>query len=256
MKPGNTRYLISGLIIALGFLLQSCVSTGLSDKKAGEAAQYNAQLGGEYLQKNELQQARDKLEKALEQDKNNALAHVTYAQLQHRVENTAKARVHFKKAIDLEPDQADHRNNYGVFLCQVKEYDAAEKQFAVAANNKFYKTPEYALDNAGLCMLDAGRLDKAEEYLRKALQINPTFANTYLHMAELLYQRERLTVADAYFQRYMSYGRDTPESLLLAVQINRDTGNTAEAESYASKLLNDFPNSREAGEYLSRPLQQ
>lgn len=256
MKLGNTKQLITGLALVLGVLLQSCVSSGLSDKKAGEAAQYNAQLGAEYLQKNELEQARDKLEKALEQDKNNALAHVTYGQLQYRVDNNDKARVHFKKAVELEPDQADHRNNYGVFLCQIKEYDAAEKQFAVAANNKYYKTPEYALDNAGVCMLDANRLDQADTYLRKALQINPTFANTYLHMAELLYKRDRLTVADAYFQRYMSYGNDTPESLLLAIQINRDTGKSAEAEQYASKLLNEFPNSREAGEYLSRPIQQ
>ncbi len=256
MKQGKTIQLISVLIILSGVLLQSCVSPGLSDKKAGEAAQYNAQLGAEYLQKNELEQARDKLEKALEQDKRNALAHVTYGQLQHRVDNTSKARVHFKKAIELEPDQADHRNNYGVFLCQIKEFEAAEKQFAEAASNKFYKTPEFALDNAGVCMLDANKLEKAENYLRKALQINPTFANTYLHMAELLYKRERLTVADAYFQRYMSYGRDTPESLLLGIQISRDTQKTAQAELYASKLLNNFPTSREAGEYLSRPLQQ
>lgn len=256
MKLGNKRQLISGLTVVLGLFVQACVSPGLSDKKSGEAAQYNAQLGAEYLQKNELEQARDKLEKALVQDKNNALAHVTYGQLQYRVDNTAKAHEHFKRAVELEPDQADHRNNYGVFLCQIKEYEAAEKQFSAAANNRYYKTPEYALDNAGVCMLDAERLDQADDYLRKALQINPTFANTYLHMAELLYKRERLTVADAYFQRYMSYGRETPESLLLAIQIHRDTGKAVEAEQYASKLLNDFPNSREAGEYLSRPLQQ
>jgi len=263
MKQGKTSLYKGALVVVLGFLMQSCVSPGLSDKKAGEAAQYNAQLGAEYLQKNELEQARDKLEKALEQDQRNALAHVTYGQLQYRVENNRKARVHFKRAIELEPDQADHRNNYGVFLCQIKEYEAAEEQFAVAADNKFYKTPEFALDNAGVCMLDAERLDKAEGYLRKALQINPTFAKTYLHMAELLYKHERLTVADAYFQRYLSYGNDTPESLLLGIQINRDIGintsdaqKSAQAEVYASKLLNDFPTSREAGEYLSRPLQQ
>jgi len=255
MMQSNNKPLLSGLFLALGIVLQSCASGGLTDKKAGEAAQYNAQLGAQYLQQNELEQARDKLEKALAQDQRNALAHVTYGQLQHRVENPSKARVHFKRAIELEPDQANHRNNYGVFLCQIEEYEAAEEQFSKAANNKFYKTPEYALDSAGVCMLDAERLDKADGYLRKALQINPTFANTYLHMAELLYRRDRLTVADAYFQRYQSYGRDTAESLLLGIQINRDTGKAAEAESYASKLLNDFPTSREAGEYLSRPLQ-
>lgn len=256
MKQGKNRQLMTGLIVLLAMALQSCVSTGLSDKKAGQAAQYNAQLGAEYLQKNELEQARDKLEKALSQDKNNALAHVTSGQLQHRVENTSQARVHFKKAIELEPDQADHRNSYGIFLCQSEEFEAAEKQFAIAANNKFYKTPEFALDNAGVCMLDADRLGKAEDYLRKAIQTNPEFSNSYLHMAELLYKRERLTVAGAYYDLYLSKGRETAESLLLGIQINRDSNKPAAAESYASKLLNEFPTSREAGEYLSRPLQQ
>lgn len=256
MRQGKNRQLITGLTLGLGLVLQSCVSVGFSGKNDEEAAQINAQLGAEYLQKNELQQARDKLDKALSQDKNNALAHVTSGQLYHRVENTAKARSHFKKAIALEPDKADHRNSYGIFLCQIKEFEAAENQFKVAADDKFYETPEFALDNAGVCMLDANRLDKAEDYLRKAIQTNPDFSNSYLHMAELLYKRERLTVAGAYYDLYLSKGRDTAESLLLGIQINRDTGKPVEAELYASKLLNDFPTSREAGEYLSRPLQQ
>lgn len=255
MRQGSTRFLVLGLMAFCGLVLQSCVSVGLTDKKAAEAAQYNAQLGSEYLKEDELEQARDKLEKALEQDKRNALAHAAYGQLQARVDDSEKAKVHFKRAIALEPDNPAYRNIYGVFLCQVKEFDAAEKQFNAAANNKFYKTPEFALDNAGVCMLDANRLDDADRYLRKALQINPTFANTYLHMAELLYKRERLTVADAYFQRYNSYGRETAESLLLGIQLMRDSGRQAEAQAYASKLLNDFPTSREAGEFLSRPQQ-
>jgi len=256
MKQGNTRLSSLALVLVLGLLLQSCASNnGLTEKNSRDAAQYNAQLGASLLQNGDLEQARDKLEKALAQNNRNALAHLVYGQLQYVVDEPDKARTHFKKAIELEPDEASHRNSYGIFLCQVKDYSAAEEQFAVAANNRFYRTPEFAWDNAGVCMLDANRLDKAESYLRKALQINPTFANTYLHMAELLYKRERLTVADAYFQRFNSYGSDTPESLLLGIQINRDTGKTVQAEQYATRLLNDFPASREAGEYLSRPLQ-
>jgi len=255
MRYGIKRLVHGVLLALLVIVLQACVSAGLSSDKAKKAAQINAELGANYLRRNELEQARDKLEKALAQDNKNALAHVAYGQLQHRVDNPEKARTHFKKAIQLEPEEAEHRNNYGVFLCQIDEIDEAEKQFLVAAGDAYYDTPEFALDNAGVCMLDANRLDKAEQYLRDALRTNPKFANTYLHMAELLYQRNRLTVADAYFQQFMSRGNDTPESLLLGIQIQRDAGNPNVAEQYANKLLNDFPTSREAGEYLSRPLQ-
>lgn len=259
MKQGKIVRRSFGTIILMGILvgmlLQACTTSGPTYKDAEEAAQQNALLGSKLLQDGKLAQARDKLEKALKQDKKNALAHLTYGQLQHVVENPKSARIHFNKAIELEPEQASHRNSYGVFLCQVKDYAAAEKQFGEAATNKFYETPEYSWDNAGVCMLDSNQLDKAEGYLRKALQINPKFANPYLHMAELLYKRDRLTVAEAYYDRFRHYGDDTPSSLLLGIQINRDTGKTAEAEQYATKLLNNFPASSEAGEYLSRPLQ-
>jgi len=255
MKQGITKQYKLGLVMLLGMLLQSCVSTSPVGKNDVDAAQYNAQLGSRLLQQGKLEQARDTLEKALAQDNKNALAHLTYGQLQFVVEEPDTARVHFKRAIALEPKQASHRNAYGAFLCQIKEYDAAVAQFIEAGNDKFYETPEFAWDNAGVCMLDANQLDKADGYLRKALQLNPKFASSYLHMAELLYKRNRLTVADAYFQRFMSYSNDTAESLLLGIQINRDTGKMVAAEQFANKLLNDFPTSREAGEYLSRPLQ-
>lgn len=241
-------------LLALG-LIQACGTTSeLSAKKSQDAAQFNAQLAAQYLQRGELDQAREKLLKALDQDDKNALAHVTYAKLQSRVAQPAKADVHFKRALELEPDEAEHRNSYGIYLCKVEKFDDAKKQFRAAADNPYYRTPEYALDNAGLCMLDANQLSDAETYLREALRVNPQFANAYLHMADLMHRMQRLTVADAYFQRYNVYGAESAESLWLGLKINRDAGQVANAEKFASRLLNQFPASREAGEYLTRPI--
>jgi len=252
-RGGAARVARAALVAVASLILGACVTTGGGPKeRPRDAAQYNAELGAKYLQRGELEQARVKLEKALDQDDENALAHRVYAQLQQRVGDAPSARTHFRTAIRLDPDDAEHRNSYGIFLCQANDYQEAESQFVKAADNPYYRTPEYALDNAGLCMLDAGRDDAAEGYLRRALRANPTFANSYLHMAELMRRKDRLTVADAYFRRYLAYGRETPESLLLGLGIKRDIGDLATAERYADRLLNDFPASREAGEYLSR----
>lgn len=242
-------------VLLAAAVLQACASGGeISAKQKEDAAQFNAQLGAQYLQRGELDQAREKLQKALDQDDENALAHVTYAQLQSKVERLDSADVHFKRALELEPEQAEHRNSYGIYLCGVERFDAARKQFRVAADNPYYRTPEFALDNAGLCMLDAERLPDAEEYLREALRVNPQFANAYLHMADLMHRKQRLTVADAYFQRFKAYGSETAESLWLGLKIKRDSGEIKAAEDYATQLLNQFPASKEAGEYLSRPI--
>lgn len=252
-RPAVWLKTLTGLGAAL--VLSACAGVGMNAEQSRDASTNNALLGANYLQRGELDLARGKLEKALAQDPSNAYAHVTYAQLQFRIDEMAKADTHFKRAIRLEPDDAGHRNSYGIFLCQQGDLEAAEAEFRAAADNPFYETPEFALDNAGLCMLDNGRLDQAETYLRESLRTNPQFANAYLHMADLLRKRQRLTLADAYYQRYQAYGQDTASSLLLGLEIKRDLGDVQSAERYAGRLLNEFPASREAGEYLSRPLQ-
>lgn len=241
------------VIVIFAGMLQACAGNNTrGPKNSADAAQYNAQLGAQYLQRGDLDQAREKLTKALEQDDDNALAHVTYAKLQYRVEQVDSASKHFKRALAIEPDEAEHRNSYGIYLCNVKRYELAKKQFRLAADNPYYRTPEFALDNAGICMLDADRLDEAEDYLREALRANTKFGNAYLHMAELMFRRERLTVAEAYFDRYKVYGQESSESLWLGYKIKRTGGDILAAESYGSQLLDKFPASAEAGEYLTQ----
>jgi len=252
--PGSCTRACTRACLLVALSLGAC-ATGPSDgSKPRDAAQYNAQLGATYLQRGDIDQAKVKLERALQQDETNALANVAYARLQQRVGRMDRARVHFARAIELEPDEAEHRNAYGAFLCGVGDLQQAEAQFRRAATDPFYDTPETALDNAGRCMLDSDRLPDAENYLRDALRVNPRYPAAWLHMAELLHRRERLTVADAYYQRYTVLGPATAESLMLGHRIKRDVGDIASAEAYASRLLSEFPASIEAGDYLSRPL--
>ncbi len=244
------------LLIFCLFLGSACttVSRPLTDEKAREASRFNAELGAKYLQRDDLDQARSKLEKALQQDKKNALAHVTYARLLQRVDNPKSAQKHFKRAIALEPKVAEHRNAYGVFLCQQDDFDSAEKEFMIAAKDPFYETPEYALDNAGLCLLDNNDLKGAEKFLRDALRANPRFPSALFNMAQLTFLQKRLTVAEAYLSRHNEYSPASAKALLLALNIKREMGDSASAKQFADKLLSGFPGSLEAGEYLARPL--
>jgi len=237
--------------------LSGCATSAISNDPGASpenAAQFNAELGASYLQRGELDQARQKLEKALEQDRSNALAHVSFARLQQEINQFDLAQTHYKRALALQPDEASHSNSYGVFLCETGDVDEAVTQFTNAASNPFYQTPEFALDNAGLCLLDAERLGQAETFLRDALRRNPRFPNALLHMADLTYRQQRLDIASAYLGRYERYASSSAASLLLGMNIKRATGDQSAAQGYANRLLNDFPKSREAGEYLMQPL--
>ena len=89
------KLIVSKIILVFGMLLmlQACAgSRELTPEKRQDAAQYNAQLGAQYLQRGDLDQAQEKLLKALEQDDKNALAHITYANLQSRVGQASQRR--------------------------------------------------------------------------------------------------------------------------------------------------------------------
>jgi len=244
--------LLGGLI----FITSACTIVTSPNKRSTDeesAADYNANLGAQYLQRGDIQLANEKLTKALEQDNNNANAHIAMAQLQFAIDQPKVALRHYKRAMSLDPDNADNRNAYGVFLCSTGDVDSAMREFDKAATNPFYETPEFALDNAGVCMLEAGRFDEAEDFLTKAIRRNPQFANAFLHVAELRYNERRLTVADAYLARYHALNDFSPASLLLGFEIQREGGYQTEAKQYADLLLNKFPDSTEAGAYLARP---
>ena len=61
-----------------------------------------------------------------------------------------------------------------MFLCRQNRWSDAEPYFKRAADNPHYTTPEIALANAGVCALNAGDREKAEENFRAALTKNPT----------------------------------------------------------------------------------
>lgn len=245
---------ISVLVFALVFSACTIVTGNIPLPTNDEdAATFNAELGQQHLQRGNLELANEKLTKALEQDNKNTLAHITMARLQFAIERPEVARKHYKTALSLEPDNADNRNAFGIFLCSTGDIDAAEVEFNKAASEPFYNTPEFALDNAGVCMLDAGRLEDAEKYLLEAVRRNPKFANAFLHIAELRLKERRLTIAESYLDLHHKNSPVSSASLWTGLQIQRDRGDMQAADEFAQKLLNEFPNSQEAGALLAQP---
>ena len=246
----NISFAIVSAVLLI--LLQACASVDVDQESRGKAAQYNAQLGINYMNKQgDLELARIKLEKALEQDSKNALANAGYARLQSIVGDKKRADTHYRRAIDLEPLNGDHRNAYGVFLCEEGRTPEAVSEFDAAIDNRYYKTPEYALDNAGVCLLDAGDTANAEEYLVKAVKSNPQYSPALLNLADLNLRTDKLELANAYFKRYETKGKVTSRSLWLGYRISRASGELDKAQSLSDTLLRKYPNSKQAGELLT-----
>lgn len=211
-----------------------------------EAAQFNLQLAIDYFRQGDLNQAKEKLDRALEQDSRNAMTHSTAGFLYDRLGETSKAEKHYERAVSLEPKNPEIRNNFSVFLCRHNKFERGEKHALEAITDPLYRTPEIALYNAGQCAQGAKDLKRAEMYYRRALGVQPRFGPALYEMALIEFQTQNYLPARAFIERYMSAQRPaTPAALLLAVRVERALGNRSTAADYARTLTNDFPTSDE-----------
>ncbi|HPY41506.1 MAG TPA: type IV pilus biogenesis/stability protein PilW [Thiolinea sp.] len=232
-------------ILLLAAAVSACTNTSSGSSKK-ETAEYYAQLGAGYLQKNRLELAQQNLEKALAINRNSKDGLHYYALLQERLGNMQKADGLFKRAMQLDGKNPELLNNYGSHLCKQGQYKQAVAAFKAAFKDPLYETPEYAYTNAGICLQKAQIPQQAEEYYRKALEHNPNFPLALYQMAELEYARGENAKAQAFLYRYNDRAQSTAETLFLCYKINRALNDSTASEQCATNLMAQFPNSAEA----------
>jgi type IV pilus assembly protein PilF len=210
-----------------------------------DAAEINVQLGLNYLQRGDYAVALDKLEKALKQNPNSPTAHNAIALLYQRLGELDKAEKHFLEAVNRAPDYSEAQNNFGVFLCSDKRYDAAEKRFVLAAENPLYQKAPLAFENAGLCLMRKPDYAAAEAYFRKALQMAPKLGKSLISMADISYDQANYLQARAYVERYKADNRWTPSALYTAIKTENKLDDQDAVSSYILFLRSQFPDSDE-----------
>ena len=242
--PGRAR-LMSGAALAL--LLVACASNSAQKtEKAHEAAVYNVQLGVAYMNQGDLERAKDKLDRALIQDPDNADVHSARAALFARLGNKDKADSEYRAALRLAPNDPRMINNYAVYLCQNGRSDEGVKRFLEAARNPMYPTPEAAYTNAGVCQRAAKRDEDARLNFTRALQLKPNFAEGQFQLANLQFDHGELAAARAGIDGFIGTYNATADLLLLGVRVARAQGDRMAAQRYARKLQLDFPGTDQA----------
>ncbi|WP_293862364.1 type IV pilus biogenesis/stability protein PilW [Steroidobacter sp.] len=233
--------------------LAGCMSN--SDKRLGKpdnerAAEINLEIGTDALRKGNLVLAKEKIDKAVEQNPRNAKAQTTAGMLYERLGESAKAETYFSKGLALDPKNPELQNNYGAFLCQKGKHDRGEKMMIDAASNPLYRTPEVAYLNAANCARNGGDVKRAEENLRKAIQVRPKFSEALYQMADLQYKQTNYLSARGFLERFTAVGRTSAASLWLGVRIERGLGNDAAAKNYAERLKLEYPRAAQTKELI------
>ncbi|MFA5984296.1 MAG: type IV pilus biogenesis/stability protein PilW [Methylococcaceae bacterium] len=237
--------LIVGLIFTGAFALTACSSSGGSKSNA-ELADIYMQLGVRYMSLNKLDLAKENLEKSLQRDDDNPKVHNALAVLAEKLNLPNDAKRHHEKALSLAPDDLSVQNNFGRFLCEQGEIDKGLLLLDQAGTSGLNERPWLALTNAALCELKRGQAQKAEAYLRQALNLDASYAPALQAMQKISYQKGDFWGAKGYLQRYLGLAGHTSETLWVGWQTERALGNDAVAQQYKRLLLELFPLSEEA----------
>lgn len=225
-----------------------------SGKSMADAARINVRLGVEYMKQGQLAIAKDKIDKALQQNPKDPGVQLGAGLLYEQLKQPKKAEQHYRQVLRLDPGNPEGQNALGAFLCRNEQAAKGEAAFLEAAENPVYRTPEVAYTNAAVCARRAGRLEQAEQYLRRALAKPAIYPEALLQMAGISFERSNSLQARAFLQRYLDVRPETPDVLLLGYQVESALDDRAAASDYLDRLRTKFPQSPEARivEELSR----
>jgi type IV pilus assembly protein PilF len=244
------------LISCLSFLVACTTATTTKERSSSsriqepnlaDAAELNTELAVGYLQRKQYKPARDKLEKAIEQNPDYLPAYRTLAYLYAILGQTKKAEAKYEEATDLDPVNSELAASYGAFLCTQGKFEEAQEKLKTAYSDPFYESAYLAEGNAGSCFVEQGEFKKAESLLRRSLRKNPKLPGSLISMAEVGLKTDRNLMARAYIERYFALKSPSADSLWIASQAEKNLGDNKHYMKYAKKIMHDFPDSDEAG---------
>lgn len=236
----------------VAIVLASCVGSGgraTDDKAASEA---NLQLGIAYLRQNNLPVAKEKLEKALQQDPRSTPVHSAMALLHEKLGDDARADAEYRAALNIAPNDPDVQNNYAVFLCRKGRVGEGVKRFEQAAANPLYRTPWVAYTNAGVCLRGAGSDGDATQLFNRALQGRPSYGEAVLQLADMDMSQKRAMQAYQRIDAFVTRNPASPELLMLGWRAAREAGDTVNATRLARRLQTEYPTSEQARTVTAR----
>ena len=206
----------------------------------------HTELASLYYQRSQMGIALDELTQALNADPDYAPAYNMRGLVHMSLREDKDAEADFKKSLSLDDMDSDTHNNYGWFLCQRGRENESIPQFMAAIKNPLYPTPVRAYLNAGLCSRKAGNNKDAEDFLKRALILQPGLTQANFALAELSFAEGDYSAARRYFVNFSKNSDGlTAEQLWLGVRISRKTGDRISEGSYSMQLRNRYPDAHE-----------
>jgi type IV pilus assembly protein PilF len=256
---------LAATLIALA-LLAGCAATGgppaapsgdskdrvtASDESdASKRATVRMELASAYYGRGQMTTALDQVKLAIQADPTSSEAYNLRGLIYANLGDEKLAEESFRRALQLNPRDADVMQNFGYFLCQKKRYPEANALFEQALVIPQYRDRARTLLTQGVCYAFAGQLPESEAALLRAYEADPANPSTAVNLAEVLFRRGDYERARFYIRRVTANpALISPQTLWLNARIENKLGNRRGTQELGDQLVGRYPNSREASSY-------
>lgn len=221
------------------------VSQQVAVGDARQRAKAHTELGMLYLREGRIAVALDEARLAIESDQGYPLGYNLLGLVRMYLKEEKAAEDSFTRALRLAPTDPEINNNFGWFLCQSGREQQSLSHFETASKSQLYATPTKPLTNAGICSLSIKDDKAAEEFLSRALRVDPANSDAQFLLADICYRTGRLAQARNRLAEVHKMSEPTAQTLWLGARIERKLGDRDEEMRHVNQLRRKFQESRE-----------
>ena len=216
------------------------VSQQTATSEARQRAKVHTELGALYMQRGNMGVALEEARTALSADPGYAPAHNVMGLVYMQLREDRSAEKSFEQALALAPGDPEINNSFGWFLCQTGREQSAMPYFLAAIKSPLYATPSMPTTNAGICSLRLKDDKAAEDYFIRALRLDSNNDRALYFLSDISYRQARYAAARQYLADLHKLAEPSPESLWLAVRVERKMGDRESEARFASQLKRKF----------------
>ena len=221
------------------------IVTESDEPEARRRARIRLELAVGYFEQGQTTIALDELKQSIAADPNFAQAYNLRGLVYMRLNDPRLAEDSFRRALVLNPRDADVHHNYGWLLCQQARFAESQKALSQALAMPQYGGRAKSWMAQGLCQMKAGQGAEAELSFQRSYELDAGNPITGYNLASLLYQRGDLARAQFYVRRLNNSELANSESLWLGIKVERKLQNRDAMQQLAGQLKKRFAQSRE-----------
>lgn len=213
------------------------------DTDARRRARIRLELASSYFEEGKTEIALEELRQVLTADPSFPEAWNLRGVIYMRLGDMRQSEDSFRRAMALDPRNADSQHNYGWLLCQQGRYPEAERAFTNALANPLYGARSRTFLAMGVCQARAGELEAAERSLSRAYELDAGNPVTGYNLARVLYMRGSFERAQFYIRRLNNSELANAESLWLGIRVENRMNDTQAMNQLSDQLRKRFPQS-------------